>query len=437
MENKNIIGIIGLGYVGLPLASLARLKGFKVYGFDINASIIEKVNNNESHIEDKSLKTLLAKLKKENKKIEATDDFTKIKECDFVFICVPTPVKENHMPDLTPVKSASESIAKNMRRGQCIVLESTVYPGVTEEVMIPILEKFSNLKAGIDFDVAHCPERIDPGNKKWNVSNIPRVIGALTKDGLDKIAKVYSKIIDGEIIKLSSIKAAEAVKIIENSFRDINIAFVNELAMSFDKFGIDILEVIKGASTKPFAFMPHFPSCGVGGHCIPVDPYYLIQKAKDIGFEHKFLKLAREINNHMPDYTVKILENEMKKLKIRLRKANVGILGMTYKENIDDLRESPAFKIAHLLKKKGANVFVFEPHVKNIRGLEKEKVETLDEFLSKAQYIIVASPHKEFLQIPANKFKDAGIKIIIDGKNKLAREDFKKEGIVYRGIGHN
>jgi nucleotide sugar dehydrogenase len=294
---------------------------------------------------------------------------------------------------------------------------------------MPALIK-SNLTIGKDFYLAHCPERIDPGNKKWTIKNIPRVIGGIDKKSTDIAFIFYSKILEVEVIKLSTVKAAEAVKIIENTFRDVNIAFVNELAKSFDKIGIDILEVIKGASTKPFGFIPHYPGCGVGGHCIAVDPYYLIEKAENVGFSHRFLKSAREINNSMPDYTVQKVLIGLNKAGRCIKGSNIGILGLAYKGGINDTRESPAFPIIKQLKKMGANITIFDPYILNM-----STVNTLDETLEKTNCIIIIADHPEFKSITSELLKEKSIDVVIDGRNMLEKEKIKKQGIIYEGIG--
>ena len=293
--------VIGLGYVGLPLAVRSSERGYRVLGLEMDAKKVELINQGKSPIEEKFLEENLQKFK-----VEASTDEKIISEADIVLICVPTPVDKNYFPDLGPVIGATKLAVKNLKKGALVVLESTVNPGVSEEVVRPLFEE-AGFKVGEDVFIAHCPERINPGDPKWNVTNIPRVVGSFDEQGLKLAKEFYESIVDATIRPMKSIREAEAVKIVENSFRDINIAFVNELAKSFDRLDIDVKDVILGASTKPFAFMAHFPSCGVGGHCIPVDPYYLIEHAKKkSGFEHKFLSLAREINNSMPSYTVEL-----------------------------------------------------------------------------------------------------------------------------------
>ena len=422
------ITVVGLGYVGLPLACLCAEKGCKVFGLDKDKTKVDLINQGLSHINDD---VLIEKLKNLKNKIQATSN---VNECvpisDVVIVCVPTPIDKNNAPDLTALMESTSTISKSIKQNTLLIIESTIYPGTVEEVVISILEKQGFDPYKNDLFVAHCPERIDPGNKKWTIENLPRVVGGVTKESTKKAAEFYRDIIEADIIELNSVKAAEATKMMENAFRDINIAFVNEMAQSFDKAGIDISEVIKGASTKPFAFMPHYPGVGVGGHCISTDPYYLIAKAKQLGFNHKFLLLAREINNSMPHYTIELLENELKKLKKSINGAKVGILGLAYKANVDDIRESPAFEIMNILRTKGAEVFAFDPYVK-----KGSNVEDLDELLNKSDYVILTTDHKEFKVMDLDKLKKYKIKVLIDGRNCLDTEKIKSMGILYHGIG--
>lgn len=418
------VTIVGLGYVGLPVACLCAYK-YKVIGIDIDKDKISLLNEGKCPIKDKNLERKIKELKN---KIAFTSDVNEaVSQSDIVLICVPTPVDKNHIPDLTALKSAAASVSKAMKENTLVIIESTIFPGTTEEVILPILEK-SNINK---FYLAHCPERIDPGNKDFTIERIPRVIGGINKESSDQACEFYDDIISsGDVVQLSSVKAAEATKIMENTFRDINIAFINEMAKSFDKAGIDILEVIKGASTKPFAFMPHYPGAGTGGHCIPIDPYYLIERAKQSGFDHKFLSLARKINESMPDYTVELLENELKKLKKSIKSAKIGILGLAYKANVDDTRESPSLKVIEILKEKKAEVFVFDPYVR-----KNSNVKNLEELLQKSDYIILVTDHNEFKDMDSNKLKENNIKIVIDGRNCLDKGNIKAMGILYHGIG--
>lgn len=423
--SKKTVAVVGLGYVGLPLAVRSVERGYRVIGLDNNEEKIALLKKKKSPIEDRYLEENIPKFP-----FEPTSDPKKLKEADIVLICVPTPVDEMFYPDLEPVISASELIAKHGKKGALVVLESTVNPGVSEEVVRPIFERHG-YAVGKDIFLAHCPERINPGDEKWNVTNIPRVVGSFDKKGLTVALEFYRSIVDGEIRPMKSIREAEAVKIVENSFRDINIAFVNELAKSFDVLGIDVKDVIQGAATKPFSFMPHYPSCGVGGHCIPVDPYYLIERAKQSGFDHKFLKIAREINNSMPAHTVELLQDELNAIKLPLNGTRIGVLGLAYKANVDDLRESPAEKIIEHLEKHGAKVETFDPHI-----LRLSTVKSLDALLKKSDAVILATDHREFKErITPALLKKFGIRVIVDGKNCLDKKAFFAAKIRYKGIG--
>ncbi|MFA6973545.1 MAG: nucleotide sugar dehydrogenase [Parcubacteria group bacterium] len=423
-QDKQVVCVIGLGYVGLPLAVRCVEKGYETYGLDMDKKKVELINKGKSPIEEKFLEKYFPNIKP-----IATADEKIIKKADIVLICVPTPVDALYNPDLGPVRGAVEMVSRNLKKGALVVLESTVNPGVSEEIIKPIFES-AKQRVGTDVHIAHCPERINPGDEKWNVTNIPRVVGSMDKEGLQIALNFYQSIVDGEIRPMKSIREAEAVKIVENSFRDVNIAFVNELAKSFDALGIDVADVIRGASTKPFAFMAHFPSCGVGGHCIPVDPYYLIERAKQSGFDHKFLKIARETNNSMPAYTVELLQDALNEIKLPMKGTTVGVLGISYKSNVDDVRESPYFKIIKFLKGYGAEIISFDPHVARLSD-----VKSLDALLKKATALIIVTGHREFKQLDPNIFKKNGIKVIIDGANCLDKDAIKKSGVIYKGIG--
>jgi UDP-N-acetyl-D-glucosamine dehydrogenase len=422
--NKTVC-VVGLGYVGLPMAIRSKEVGYQVCGLDLDQKKNELINQGKSPIEEVYIEERIAKFP-----IKATEDPSVVSGADIVLICVPTPVDEMHMPDLTPVIKASEAVARNLKKGALVVLESTVNPGVSEEIIRPLFEK-EGLSVGQDVFIAHCPERVNPGDPKWNVSNLPRVVGSFDEQGLGMALEYYRNVSTGEIRPMKSIREAEAVKIVENSFRDINIAFVNELARSFDRLGIDVKDVIEGASTKPFAFMAHYPSCGVGGHCIAVDPYYLIERAKRAGFDHKFLKIAREINNGMPEYTVEKLQDALNEVRLPLNGTKVAVLGLAYKANVDDTRESPAYDIVKHLRKHRAEVVTFDPHV-----LGESTAQTLEEALEGAQAIVIATNHKEFLgTVTPDLLKRRGIRVVVDGKNCLDKEGFRSAGVIYRGIG--
>ncbi|EKD58626.1 MAG: nucleotide sugar dehydrogenase [uncultured bacterium] len=423
-STKKSVCIIGLGYVGLPLAVQCALKGYKVYGLENDTEKNDLINSGKSPIKEEFLEKNLP-----NIELVATNDPSVIKKSDVVIVCVPTPVDETFMPDLEPVKIAARTITENLNPGQLVVIESTINPGVCEEVVEPIFAE-AGLKVGQDYELAHCPERINPGDPKWSVTNIPRVVGSFNEKGLAIAVAFYEDVIDATIMPMKSVREAEATKIMENSFRDINLAFVNELAKSFDKLGIDVVDVIKGASTKPFAFMPHWPSRGVGGHCIPVDPYYLIERAKASGFDHEFLKIARKVNNSMPEYTVELLQDALNKVKLPLNGTVVGLMGISYKANIADLRESPALKIIKHLKQHQAEVLVFDPHTE-----KHSTTNSLEELLEKSTALILATNHKEFIDVDPAIYKKHGIKVIIDGMNCLDKKAIESHGILYKGIG--
>jgi nucleotide sugar dehydrogenase len=417
---KEKVAVIGMGYVGFPLAcAIARNKRYEVYGIDLDISKINKIKKRISPVEDERASKDIKEVN-----ITVTTDSSVLKSMNYIIICVPTPIDHSKNPDLTPVRKASEAIAKNLQKGQLIILESTVNPGVCEEEILPILEE-NGLKGGIDFELAHCPERINPGDPNWNVYNIPRNIAAMTKEGTKRVADFYRSFIHAQVNEMSSIKAAESTKIVENTFRDINIAYVNELAKSFDKLGIDVVEVIKGASNKPFAFMPHYPGCGVGGHCIAVDPYYLIDYAARAGFDHVLLKIARHVNNSMPKYTVEKLLTKLKEQGMSIETSKIGVLGLSYKANIGDLRESPAFDIINELEKLGCKPLTFDPY-----SIGKSN-STRSEILQKCDAVIVATGHTDFKNIKDWK----NVKVIVDGRNCLDKEAIEKMGIIYTGIG--
>lgn len=428
VKNDKIVAVIGLGYVGLPLALRADSRGYEVIGFDIQEQRVAQLASGKSHIGDIDDK----EIKKSS--IKFTADAKDLKNADIAIICVPTPVfEDSQLPDLGPVKGAVSTLAPQLKKGSLVVLESTVNPGVCDEVVIPLLEELTDLSIGTDVEIAYCPERINPGDPKWHVGNINRVIGGNTEKALERAYTFYSSIIDAEIKKMGSIKEAEAVKVVENSFRDINIAFVNELAMSFHHLGIDIENVIDGAATKPFAFMAHRPGCGVGGHCIPVDPYYLIDYAKGHGFEHDLLRMARRTNERMPAFTVDLLKEALEKIRKPLNGTKVALLGVSYKPNVGDQRESPSHKIHEQLKKRGADVVRFDPHIS-----AQSDVKTIEEALEHAEAVVIATAHEAFEELlHPEQLKKYGIQVVVDGRNMLKhlRPEFAKAGIVYQGIG--
>lgn len=422
------VSVIGLGYVGLPLAVRCQERGYQVIGFDLDKAKIELLKKGSQPFEDNYLEKNFAKFPLTT----LTTDPKDIAAADVHIIAVPTPVDAMRHPDLTPVISASKTVAQYAKKGALVILESTVNPYVSEEVVKPIFEE-AGFEIGKDIYMSHCPERINPGDPNWDVTNIPRVVGSFEKTGLDMSVQFYSSIVDAEIRPMKHIREAEAVKILENSFRNINIAFVNEVAQSFDKMGIDVKDVIDGAATKPFAFMAHYPSCGVGGHCIPVDPHYLIERARESGFNHSFLKLATQTNDEMPNYTVERLQDALNEMELAMKNRVIGVLGLSYKANVADLRESPSEHIIEALKKHGSKVETFDPLL-----VELSSSKSLEEILQKSDALIVATNHKEFIEtLTPDLLIKNNIKAIVDGKNCLDRDAFMEKGehFIFRGIG--
>lgn len=422
--------VVGLGYVGLPLAVLAREKGWDVAGFEINAKRVAQINEGMSPIDGEEVASNLKKYP-----IAASGSPEVVADADVIVVAVPTPVTDNNLPDLTPLTSAIESISPHLRGGQVLVVESTINPGVMDEVVLPLLAKASlPLEKDGAHDpliVAHCPERINPGDPTWSVRNIPRVIGGYSSAGVAAAAAFYESILEAPVKQMASITEAEAVKILENTFRDINIAFINEMAKSFARLDIDITRVIAGAATKPFAFMPHYPGNGVGGHCISVDPYYMIERGRQAGFDHQFLKLARQINDSMPEYTVNLMEKGLEQLGLNPKEANIALLGLTYKKDVSDLRESPALDVRRLLVERGYTTRVFDPFVP-----EQSTVPDLESALRNADAVMLSTNHTQLVQaLTAETLVANGIKIVVDGKNALDADSIAAAGIPYYGVG--
>ncbi len=359
------VGVIGLGYVGLPLAVELAKAGFHVIGFDVIAEKVERVNAGDSYIRDVHAATLAEVVKSGH--LRASGDFALLAECDTVEICVPTPLRKTRDPDISYIVSAVEEIAKYKHPGMLVVLESTTYPGTTEEVIRPMLEDES-FRIGKEFYLAFSPERVDPGNPRFNTSNIPKVVGGVTPACTEIAAALYQQALT-TVVPVSNARVAETVKLLENTFRSVNIGLVNEIALMCNKMDIDVWEVIRAAATKPFGFMPFFPGPGLGGHCIPIDPFYLSWKAKMAGFEARFIELAGQINGSMPEYVVTRVMEALNGRKRALNGSRVLVMGVSYKANIDDVRESPAIDVMRLLRKHGANV-VYHDRWANARDHE-------------------------------------------------------------------
>lgn len=362
-QKRAVIGVIGLGYVGLPLVKATCAQGFRAIGFDIDPAKVGELNAGRSyirHIPSADIGSLRA-----SGAFEATTEFSRISEADAVLICVPTPLTKQREPDMTYIVRTTEAIAPHLKKGHLIVLESTTYPGTTVEVMQPILER-GGLRSGIDFFLAYSPEREDPGNPNFETSTIPKVVGGDGRDATDIAATFYEQIVTG-VVKVSSAATAEAVKLTENIFRSVNIALVNELKIVYGRMGIDIWEVINAAKTKPFGYMPFYPGPGLGGHCIPIDPFYLTWKAREYDTPTRFIELAGEVNVAMPAFVVQTLAETLDDRFARgLNGARILLIGVAYKKNVEDIRESPAFKLMHLLEARGARVEYFDPYVAEI-----------------------------------------------------------------------
>ncbi len=356
------IAILGIGYVGYPLACLFSRKGYSVVGYDVDSKRIEEV---------RARKKIFPEYEPDYGNFLATNNTDDLRGSDVYIITVPTPLKKisemnSEIPDLSCVESACETIRRYLLKGNMVILESTTYPGTTREVVRPILER-SGLKAGKDFYLCFSPERIDPGNKKWPIEKIPKIVGGINIESRDAVCALYKNVFEA-VVPVSSAEVAESAKILENIFRNINIALINEMAVIFEKMGIDIWEVIEAASTKPYGFMPHYPGPGIGGHCIPLDPFYFSYRAKQFGMEARFIELAGKINRDMPYHVISLAEEALKKTGRDIKNARVSVLGVAYKKNISDTRESPAEAVIHGLLKKTPHVFVFDPHTEETFG---------------------------------------------------------------------
>lgn len=460
---KSKIALIGLGYVGLPLAILCAKKKYKVIGLDNNKEIIQKISMGKIHFKDEKLKKNLKKVVSSGN-LSVFSDFNKLKDCNIFIICVSTPVKKNKEPDLSFINTAIKKISPFIKKGSIIVLESTVYPGVCEDEIIPKLEKLSNLKVNKDFGFAYCPERVNPGDIFWNSENIPRVLGASSEKTLNNVAKFYSSILGGPVLKINdiklklkpkfklskkrelriksvplgsitmmrSIKDAEAVKVMENTIRDVNIALVNELAKMSEVLNLDVVDIIDGMTTKPFGKGPFYPGTGVGGHCIAVDPEWLNSASKKAGYVSKFIKLSRLTNNNMPAYTVSLLNSALKKKKLSIDgSTTVALLGVSYKKDVDDPRESPFYAIQKLLLRERLNIKVYDSYF-----TRNNNVKTLEDAVIKSDALIIITDHTDIVnRLKKLDLYNLGVRIIIDGRNCLDPNIFNNSGIFYKGIG--
>lgn len=390
------VGVIGLGYVGLPLAVFAGQAGYRVVGVDVSKTAVETINAGRSHIGD--IKDAEVAALVQAGRLRATYDYAALEACDIIIICVPTPLNKNRDPDVSYIVAAGEGIAAHMRPGQLISLESTTYPGTTEEDLLPVLKK-SGLQVGTDFFLCFSPERVDPGSKNWHTRNTPKVVGGLTPACQEAAVAFYGSIVE-RVVPVSSPAAAEMTKIFENTFRVVNMAVVNEMAMLCDRMGMSIWEIIQAASTKPFGFMPFYPGPGVGGHCIPVDPFYLTWKAREYDFHTRFIELAGEINLSMPrfarDKVVRALNDHGKSVK----GARILVLGLAYKEDVADWRESPAFDVIRLLEEYGAEVLPHDPLLPEVHdrheNIHIRSIVLTDEVIASSDCVVIVTHHSAY-----------------------------------------
>ncbi|MBI4577721.1 MAG: nucleotide sugar dehydrogenase [Planctomycetes bacterium] len=422
------VGVIGLGYVGLPLVREFCRAGFSVIGFDVDATKVESLLAGRSyirHIPDGLVGDLVG-----SGRFRPTADYNRIPECDAVLICVPTPLTPQREPDISYVQATAESIGRQLRRGQLIVLESTTYPGTTDEVVRPILERASGLAAGADYYLAYSPEREDPGNRDFSTGTIPKVVGGHDGPSGELAAALYGKVVP-RVVSVSTTRVAESAKILENMFRAVNIALVNELKVLFTEMGIDVWEVIEAAATKPFGFMPFYPGPGLGGHCIPIDPFYLTWKAREFEQSTRFIELAGEINSSMPRWVVQRVAEALNERGRALKGAKVLVLGIAYKPNVDDDRESPSLHIIDLLKGHGAEVSYNDPYIPRLRrsrrhDLGLSSVQLTDEALADQDCVLVATDHGAY---DWDRIV-AGARLVVDTRNATRRVTEGRERIV-------
>jgi UDP-N-acetyl-D-glucosamine dehydrogenase len=416
-ERRQILfGIVGLGYVGLPLAVELSRAGYRVLGFDVNPDVVEGLNEGRSHVKDVTDAQLQRAM--ECGRFSATTDMSRLSEPDAISICVPTPLSKFKDPDVSFIVAATEAVKKRLRRGQAIILESTTYPGTTREIMLPALAS-TGLKVGQDFFLAFSPERVDPGNQSYGTRNTPKVVGGITADCQAVAVALYQPAID-TLVPVSTTEAAELVKLLENTFRSVNIGLVNEMAIVCDMLGVNVWEVIEAAATKPFGFMKFLPGPGLGGHCIPIDPHYLAWKMRGLNYKTRFIDLAGELNTEMPVFWVRKLSEALNGQGKAVQGASVLVLGVAYKRNVEDIRESPALDIIRLLEGQGARVSYFDPHVPRFRedGREFRSVELTPEVVAAADCVIVVTDHTavDYRMIKRHA------KLVVDTRNALPKE---------------
>ena len=415
-DRTALFGVVGLGYVGLPLAMELVRAGYRVLGVDVNPRVVDSLNAGRSHIQDVPAATVANAV--QAKKFSATADLTRLKDPDVISISVPTPLSKTKDPDVSYVLAATESVKRALRKGQLVVLESTTYPGTTRELMLPALES-TGLKVGEDFFLAFSPERVDPGNERFNTRNTPKVVGGITPNCLKAALALYQPAID-TLVPVSSPEAAELVKILENTFRSVNIGLVNEMAIVCDKLGVDVWEVIDAAATKPFGFMKFTPGPGVGGHCIPLDPHYLAWKMRTLNYKTRFIELAGELNAEMPEFWVAKVVDALNDQGKAVRGSRVLLLGVAYKKNVDDIRESPALDVIRLLQHRGAQVSYHDPHVSVLKddGIALNSVALTPETLRAADCVMIITDHNAVDYAAVKRHARA----TVDTRHVLSRE---------------
>lgn len=435
-DRSAVICIVGLGYVGLPTAVSFAEKGFKVIGADKNKEVVDLINKGGCHLKDLDLDDRVKKVI-QAKKLSATTDTTKAtRQSDAILIIVPTPVTFDKRPDLKPVIFAGKDISKGLSENKLVVLESTVYPGVTEDVLNPILE-ISGLKAGADFGLAHCPERYNPGDSKHTIADVVRVVGGITPQWGETTRQLYCHVAK-DVFRVKDIKTAEAAKIIENVQRDLNIALMNELAMIFELMNIDVMNVIKAASTK-WNFNMYYPGAGVGGHCLPVDPYYLVKKAEELGYHAKVITAGRAINDSMPLHVFKLLADALNECERSVKNSKIAVLGFSYKENVGDPRETPIKIFVEELKKRDAQTYIVDPYIEDgyLNGFGKVERDVY-RALDGADALVLMTAHKEFMELDLRRVKERmRTPIIIDGRRVFMQDQAIKLGFTYKGVGAN
>jgi len=416
-DRSAVFGVVGLGYVGLPLVMELIRAGYRVLGFDVQQKVVDALNAGRSHIQDIPADVVAAAVK--TGRFSATADLGRLKEPDAISICVPTPLSKTRDPDVSYVLAATESVKKALRPGQCIILESTTYPGTTRELMLPALES-TGLKVGEDFFLAFSPERVDPGNAKWQTRNTPKVVGGITEHCLAVTLALYQPAIE-RLVPVSSTEAAELTKILENTFRSVNIGLANEMAIVCDKLGVDVWEVIDAAATKPFGYMKFTPGPGVGGHCIPLDPHYLAWKMRTLNYKTRFIELAGELNAEMPEYWVAKVADRLNDAGKAVRGSTVLVLGVAYKKDIDDIRESPALDVIRLLQQRGASICYHDPHIPHLHedGLDLRSTALTPASLQQADCVVIVTDHSAVDYAAVAKHA----RIVVDTRHALPRAD--------------